>query len=64
MLGDKSDNTNQAVADPKTLGARVTAPGKKNRRLGHALGRNSYRDRSKVKRLRSWLKQFRRWAIH
>ena len=64
VLGDRDDNTNQAVADPETLGARVTAPGKKIRRPGRALGRDLYLDRSKVERLRSWLKQFRRWAIH
>ena len=62
VLGDKGYDTDAVVACVEALGAQVVIPSKKNRRLERAIDRNLYRDRNKVERFFSRLKQFRRLA--
>ena len=62
VLGDKGYDTNAVVADVEALGAQVVIPSKKNRRAERPIDRNLYRDRNKVERFFSRLKQFRRLA--
>ena len=61
-LADKGYDTDQTVAGVEALGAQVVIPSKKNRRVERVIDRNLYRDRNKVERFFSRLKQFRRLA--
>ena len=60
--GNKAYDTNGIVALVEELGAAVVIPSKKNRLVQHMIDRNLYRDRNKVERFFSRLKQFRRLA--
>ena len=62
VLADKGYDTDAVVANAEALGARVVIPSKKNRRVERVIDRNLYRDRNKVERFFSRLKQFRRLA--
>ena len=62
VLADKAYDTNDIVALVEELGAVVVIPSKKNRLVQRVLDRNRYRDRNKVRRFFSRLKQFRRVA--
>ncbi len=62
VLGDKGYDTDAVVACVEALGAQAVIPGKKTRCLERAIDRNLYRDRNKVERFFSRLKQFRRLA--
>ena len=58
--GDNRLFLNAALVEE--LGAAVVIPSKKNRLVQRAIDRNLYRDRNKVARFFSHLKQFRRLA--
>jgi len=62
VLADKGYDTNAVVARVVALGAQVVIPSKKNRLVQRGIDRNLYRDRNKVERFFSRLKQFRRLA--
>ena len=62
MRADKAYDTNAIVASVEALGAQVVIPSKKNRKIARLIVRNLYRDRNKVERFFSRLKQFRRLA--
>ena len=62
VLGDKGYDTESVIASVEALGAQVVIPSKKNRRVERQIDRNLYRDRNKVERFFSRLKQFRRLA--
>ena len=62
VLADKGYDTDQTVADVVALGAGVVIPSKKSRLAQRGIDRNLYRDRNKVERFFSRLKQFRRLA--
>ena len=62
VLADKAYDTNAVVAAVEALGAQVVIPSKKNRKVARLIDRNLYRDRNKVERFFSRLKQFRRLA--
>jgi putative transposase len=62
VLADKAYDTNAVVAAIEALGAQVVIPSKKNRKIARLIDRNLYRDRNKVERFFSRLKQFRRLA--
>ncbi|WP_438830498.1 transposase [Hymenobacter lapidarius] len=62
VLGNKGHDTDAVVAGVKALGAQVVIPSKKNRRVERCIDQNLYRDRNKVERFFSRLKQFRRLA--
>ena len=64
VLADKAYDTNVVVAAVEALGAQVVIPSKKNRKITRLIDRNLYRDRdrNKVERFFSRLKQFRRLA--
>ena len=62
VLADKAYDTNGIVALVEELGAVVVIPSKKNRLVQRVIDRNLYRDRNKVERFFSRLKQFRRLA--
>ncbi len=63
VLADKADDTDAVVAAVEALGAHVVIPSKKNRKVKQLIYRNldsnRYRDRNKVERFFSRLKQFR-----
>ena len=62
VLADKACDTDAVVASVVALGAQVVIPSKKNRFVQRVIDRNLYRDRNKVERFFSRLKQFRRLA--
>ena len=66
VLADKAYDTDavvaSVVASVVALGAQVVIPSKKNRLVQRVIDRNLYRDRNKVERFFSRLKQFRRLA--
>ena len=62
VLADKAYDTDAVVAAVEQLGAQVVIPSKKNRKVARLIDRNLYRDRNKVERFFSRLKQFRRLA--
>ena len=62
VLADKAYDTDAVVASVVALGAQVVIPSKKNRLVQRVIDRNLYRDRNKVERFFSRLKQFRRLA--
>jgi len=62
VLADKAYDTDAVVAAVEALGAQVVIPSKKNRKVVRLIDRNLYRDRNKVERFFSRLKQFRRLA--
>ena len=62
VLADKGYDTNQVVELVTATGAGVVIPSKKNRLVERVIDRNLYRDRNKVERFFSRLKQFRRLA--
>lgn len=62
VLADKAYDTDAVVAAVEALGAQVVIPSKKNRLVQRMIDRNLYRDRNKVERFFSRLKQFRRLA--
>ena len=62
VLADKAYDTDAVVASVVALGAQVVIPSKKNRLVQRVIDRNLYRDRNKVERFSSRLKQFRRLA--
>ncbi|GAA4054439.1 hypothetical protein GCM10022409_46880 [Hymenobacter glaciei] len=61
-LADKAYDTDAVVAAVEALGAQVVIPSKKNRKTVRLIDRNLYRDRNKIERFFSRLKQFRRLA--
>ncbi len=62
VLADKAYDTDAVVAAVEALGAQVVIPSKKNRKVVRLIDANLYRDRNKVERFFSRLKQFRRLA--
>ena len=62
VLADKAYDTNAVVAAVAALGAHVVIPSKKNRNVPRRIDANLYRDRHKIERFFSRLKQFRRLA--
>jgi len=62
VLADKGYDTDAVVAAIAALGAQLVIPSKKNRKVVRLIDRNLYRDRNKVERFFSRLKQFRRLA--
>ena len=66
VLADKAYDTDavvaSVVASVVALGAQVVIPSEKNRLVQRVIDRNLYRDRNKVERFFSRLKQFRRLA--
>ena len=62
VLADKAYDTDAVLAQVATLGAQAVIPSKKNRLVQRGIDRNLYRDRNKVERFFSRLKQFRRLA--
>lgn len=62
VLADKAYDTNAVVAAVEALGAQVVIPSKKNRKVARLIDTNLYRDRNKIERFFSRLKQFRRLA--
>lgn len=62
VLADKAYDADAVLAQVADLGAQVVIPSKKNRRVQRVIDRNLYRDRNKVERFFSRLKQFRRLA--
>ena len=62
VLADKAYDTNAVVAAVEALGAQVVIPSKKNRNVARLIDTNLYRDRNKIERFFSRLKQFRRLA--
>ncbi len=62
VLADKAYDTDVVLAQVAALGARAVIPSKKNRLVQRVIDRNLYRDRNKVERFFSRLKQFRRLA--
>jgi len=62
VLADKGYDTDEVLACVAALGAQAVIPSKRNRLLQRLIDRNLYRDRNKVERFFSRLKQFRRLA--
>lgn len=62
VLADKAYDTDAVIAAVEALGAQVVIPSKKSRLVQRVIDRNLYRDRNKVERFFSRLKQFRRLA--
>jgi len=62
VLADKGYDTDKVLACVASLGAEAVIPSKKNRLVQRLIDRNLYRDRNKVERFFSRLKQFRRLA--
>ncbi len=62
VLADKAYDADSIVALVEELGAAAVIPSKKNRLVHRVIDRNLYRDRNKVERFFSRLKQFRRLA--
>ena len=62
VLADKAYDTDAVLASVAAIGAQVVIPSKKNRLVQRLIDRNLYRDRNKVERFFSRLKQFRRLA--
>jgi putative transposase len=62
VLADKAYDTNVVLARVAAIGAQAVIPSKKNRLIQRVIDRNLYRDRNKVERFFSRLKQFRRLA--
>lgn len=62
VLADKGYDTDKVLAYVAALGAEAVIPSKKNRLVQRLIDRNLYRDRNKIERFFSRLKQFRRLA--
>ncbi len=62
VLADKAYDTDAVLACVAASGAQAVIPSKKNRVVQRVIDRNLYRDRNKVERYFSRLKQFRRLA--
>jgi putative transposase len=62
VLADKAYDTDAVLARVAELGAQAVIPSKKNRLVQRVIDPNLYRDRNKVERFFSRLKQFRRLA--
>ena len=62
VLADKAYDTDAVLARVATMGAQAVIPSKKNRRVQRVIDRHLYRDRNKIERFFSRLKQFRRLA--
>ena len=62
VLADKAYDTDTVLAQVTALGAQAVIPSKKNRLAQRVIDRNLYRDRNKIERFFSRLKQFRRLA--
>jgi putative transposase len=62
VLADKAYDTDAVLAGVAAIGAQAMIPSKKNRLVQRAIDRNLYRDRNKIERFFSRLKQFRRLA--
>ena len=62
VLADKGYDTDNILACVAAMGAKVVIPSKRNRLIQRLIDRNLYRDRNKVERFFSRLKQFRRLA--
>ena len=62
VLADKAYDTDAVLASVAALGAQAVIPSKKNRLVQRVIDRNLYRDRNKIERFFSRLKQFRRLA--
>ncbi|SHL33975.1 putative transposase [Hymenobacter psychrotolerans DSM 18569] len=62
VLADKGYDTDAVLARVAAIGAHVVIPSKKNRLAHRVIDRNLYRDRNKIERFFSRLKQFRRLA--
>ncbi|WP_425554390.1 IS5 family transposase, partial [Hymenobacter glaciei] len=62
VLADNAYDTDAVLAHVAAIGAQAVIPSKKNRLVQRVIDRNLYRDRNKVERFFSRLKQFRRLA--
>ena len=62
VLADKGYDTDVVLANVAAIGAQAVIPSKKNRLVQRVIDRNLYRDRNKIERFFSRLKQFRRLA--
>ena len=62
MLADKGYDTDAVLASVAASGVHVVIPRKKNRLAHRVIDPNLYRDRNKIERFFSRLKQFRRLA--
>ena len=62
VLADEADDTDAVRASGAASRAQAVIPSKKNRLVPRVIDRNPYRDRNKVERFFSRLKQFRRLA--
>ena len=62
VLADKAYDTNQVLAAVAALGAEAVIPSQPRRRMARPVDRACYRQRNRIERLMSRLKQFRRLA--
>ena len=62
VLANKAYDTSAVVAAGEAMGAQAVIPSKKNRKVARFIDANPYRDRNKIERFFSRLKQFRRLA--
>ena len=62
VLADRAYNTDAVLANVAAIGAQAVIPSKKNRLVQRVIDRHLYRDRNKIERFFSRLKQFRRLA--
>ena len=62
VLADKAYDTNQVLAVVEALGAEAVIPSQPRRRVARSVDLVCYRQRNRIERLMSRLKQFRRLA--
>ena len=62
VVADKAYDTDAVLACVTAIGAHAVIPSKNNRLVQRVIDRNLYRDRNKIERFFSRLKQFRRLA--
>lgn len=62
VLADKAYDTNQVLAAVAALGAEAVIPSQPRRRIARPVDAACYRQRNRIERLMSRLKQFRRLA--
>jgi putative transposase len=62
VVADKAYDTNQVLAAVAALGAEAVIPSQRRRRIARSVDLVCYRQRNRIERLMSRLKQFRRLA--
>ena len=62
LLGDKAYDSNEIVKDVESKGAQAIIPPKSNRKVQREYDKEIYKERNKVERFFSRIKQFRRIA--